>query len=151
MLRLATCPRWSYTTTVRCERSGVVLARLSGDARVRVEASGGVTVEEAGVWESSSPGLPAVGTRATTRWRCRACEGDGVRWRVEHLRRARPTHLLDLEQDSPGRWVSVVPHPCAEDTYELEADTTDPDGVTLAWTVRGPEKAHVLTTRYTPA
>ncbi|MFG0307073.1 MAG: DUF6314 family protein [Phycisphaerales bacterium JB040] len=150
MHTLAAHTRWTYTTRVRCAQSDIDLGMHTGTASCEIGSGGGLTLSERGVWQSTTPGLPAPGTKATNRWRATPREKPGSRWRIEHLRLGTPVHLLDLEPAGPGRWASVTPHPCAEDTYELDADTTDPDRPTLVWTVRGPAKAHLLTTVYRP-
>lgn len=151
MHAFASHTRWTYSTRISCARTDRPFGHLDGQATCTLDDANALTITESGIWRASGPGLPALGTRTTNVWRAAPLKVSGGGWRIEHLRLSEPVHLLDLAPASPGHWASVAPHPCGEDTYELEADTTDPDGATLVWTVRGPEKAHVLTTRYTPA
>ncbi|HVX87982.1 MAG TPA: DUF6314 family protein [Gemmatimonadales bacterium] len=130
-------------------------------SRLRVE-EGGTTREGSGLVTIDRPDPFVIEWEERGSWRNE--EGretpyhDRLRWTLHapagvvslhHLRQgeARPVHLADLRADGEDRFVPLLPHLCASDTYLADLHALA-EGVRITWRVSGPTKSYSLVREY---
>jgi hypothetical protein len=115
----------------------------TGTVSVSAPADGIVVFEEAGTWQPSASGRPAIGFKNVFRW---SVVGEALR--LEHLRfgPSRPVLLFDMAPGEGGEWREISPHQCREDCYTASLGVTGEE-IVVAWSVVGPRKRESI--RYT--
>lgn len=139
---------WSVLATVRSSRmsaEGDVGSRQGvGTITVRRPDAATIEWEEEGAWQDTAGRETTYTDRL--RW---TLDGPAHELSLHHLRQgeAHPVHLADLHDAGEGRFLSVLPHRCADDTYLVELRAAD-EGIRMTWRVSGPRKAYSLERHY---
>lgn len=117
-------------------------AERLGEGVVSVERQGAQALlfVERGEW---SDGKQRLSFTNRSRW---TLGGSGLR--LEHLRRAEPVFLLELESLGIDHFLAKQPHLCGQDRYHAELKRS-PAGIQLSWRIRGPSKDDELHYLYT--
>lgn len=126
--------RWRLSREIEDARGGLA-GRLEGWAIFSPQGTG-LACEETGLLSYGD--APAM--QATRRYIWRA-EGDRI---AVYFDDGRPFHSF-----VPGPRAEAT-HDCAPDRYEVAYDFTGWPRWEAVWTVRGPRKDYVMTSRYSP-
>lgn len=95
-----------------------------------------IIFDEAGRWQPTAVGRPAVEFKNVFRW---SAVGDALR--LEHLRFGpdHPVLLFDMAPDQKGVWREVGPHHCREDCYTASL-VVEGEQLMVSWSIVGPRK-----------
>lgn len=127
---------WTFTRWIEDHRAGQGI-EVVGEATITVSTDG-ATYDEAG--RMALPGQPPL--QSTRRYLLRE-GGDHLAF---HFDDGRFFHRWDYGLTHP-----TCHHHCPPDSYDVRYDTSDWPTWRATWTVSGPRKDYVMTTRYTRA
>lgn len=98
--------------------------------------------EEAGQWDSTLNNLEFSNTYRWTRI-------DHNEIRLEHLRYGedQPVQLVNVHCQHDDSWMSIEPHLCGQDSYQLDLKTEE-KCLILNWQIKGPKKNQFSTICY---